>query len=94
MFYIVLFIVLLYVVASFSSGFFMEYNFQIEKSGIDLSHFKFLNWVVVVFSFIFVLGVIIAVYYLLFNFFFKRLYGRHLKQLKETLKELDESQSH
>jgi hypothetical protein len=91
MFYIVLFIVLLYVIISFSSGFFMEYNYQVQQSAIDLSHLKFMNWVVVIFVFLFVLGVILAVYYLLFNFFFKRLYGRYLKQLKTTLKELDES---
>jgi len=91
MFYIVLFIVLLYVVISFSSGFFMEYNYQVQQSAIDLSNFKFMNWVIVIFVFLFVLGVIMAIYYLLFNFFFKRLYGRYLKQLKSTLKELDES---
>jgi hypothetical protein len=91
MFYIVLFIVLLYVIISFSSGFFMEYNYQVQQSAIDLSHFKFMNWAIVIFVFLFVLGIIIAIYYLLFNFFFKRLYGRYLKQLKSTLKELNEA---
>jgi len=91
MFYIVLFIVLLYVVISFSSGFLMEYNYQVQQSAIDLSNFKFMGWFIIVFVFLFVLGIILAIYYLLFNFFFKRLYGRYLKQLKATLKELDES---
>lgn len=91
MFYIVLMIVILYVILSFSSGFFMEYNYQIKQSAIDISHFKLLNWATVIFVFIFVLGAIIAIYYLLFNFFFNRLYGRYLKQLNDTLKELDES---
>lgn len=93
MFYIVLLIVLLYVIIAFSSGFFMEYNYQIQQSAIDLSHLKFMNWAIVIFVFLFVLGVILTIYYLLFNFFFKRLYGRYLKQLKATLKELDESHS-
>lgn len=91
MFYIVLFIVLLYVVVSFSSGFFMEYNFQLKQSAIDVSNFKFMNWFIMIFAFVFVLGIIMTIYYLLFNFFFKRLYGRYLKQLKATLKELEES---
>jgi hypothetical protein len=93
MFYIVLFIVLLYVVISFSSGFFLEYNYQVQQAAINLAHFKFIGWFIIGFVFLFVLGVIIAIYYLLFNFFFKRLYGRYLKQLKATLKELDESHS-
>jgi hypothetical protein len=93
MFYIVLFIIIIYATLAFSSGFFMEYNYQIQQSAIDISKFKFMRWVVVVFAFLFVLGIIIAIYYLLFNFFFKRLYGRYLKQLKATLKELDESYS-
>jgi len=93
MFYIMLFIIIIYATLAFSSGFFMEYNYQIQQSAIDISKFKFIGWFVIVFAFLFVLGIIIAIYYLLFNFFFKRLYGRYLKQLKATLKELDESHS-
>jgi hypothetical protein len=90
MFYIVLVIILLYIVASFSSGFFMEYNYQIKEAGINIKNLSFFGWVVIIFTFIITLGIFIAIYYLLFNMFFKRLYGRYLKQLKATLKELEE----
>jgi hypothetical protein len=90
MFYVVLVIILLYVVASFSSGFFMEYNYQVKEAGINLENLNFFGWAVIVLTFAITLGIFIAIYYLLFNFFFKRLYGRYLKQLKSTLKELEE----
>jgi hypothetical protein len=90
MFYIVLVIILLYVGASFSSGFFMEYNYQVKEAGINLENLSFFGWVVIILSFAITLGIFIAIYYLLFNLFFKRLYGRYLKQLKSTLKELEE----
>jgi hypothetical protein len=90
MFYIVLFIILLYIVTAFSSGFFLEYNYQVKQAGIDLKNLSFFGWTVIVLTFAVTLGIFIAIYYLLFNFFFKRLYGRYLKQLKATLKELEE----
>jgi hypothetical protein len=90
MFYIVLFIILLYILTTFSSGFFMEYNYQVKELGINLENLSFFKWIILIFSFVFILGIFIAIYYLLFNFFFKRLYGRYLKQLKLTLKELEE----
>lgn len=90
MFYIALIIILLYIIVSFSSGFFMEYNYQIKELGINLKNLTLFKWVIIIFSFVFTLGIFIAIYYLLFNFFFKRLYGRYLKQLKSTLKELEE----
>lgn len=93
MFYIVLFIILLYVVASFSSGFFMEYNYQVKQLGINLENLSFLGWATIILTFAITLGLFIAIYYLLFNLFFKRLYGRYLKQLKSTLKELEEANS-
>jgi hypothetical protein len=90
MFYIALFIILLYIVASFSSGFFMEYNYQVKHLGIDLEKLSFFGWSIIILTFIFTLGIFIAIYYLLFNYFFNRLYGRYLKQLKSTLRELEE----
>jgi hypothetical protein len=90
MFYIILFIILLYVVAMFSSGFFMEYNYQIKEAGISIHNLSLFKWIIIIFSFALTLGLIIAIFYLLFNLFFKRLYGRYLKQLKSTLKELGE----
>ena len=93
MFYIALTSVLFYVIASFSSGFFLEYQYQISQSAVDLSQYPFLKWVAVILSFSIVLGIILIVYYLLFNLFFKRLYGRYLEQLKATLRELNESHS-
>lgn len=91
MFYIVLFIVILYVILSFSSGFFMEIRYQMTEMGVDFDKFSLVSWIVVVASFIISLGVLTLIYYLLFNLFFKRLYGRYLKQLKSTLLELNEA---
>lgn len=90
MFYVVLFILLLYVIAAFSSVFFMEFNYQFKEMGIDLKNLPFMKWIIIVLTFMITLGIFIAFYYLLFNLFFKRLYGRYLKQLKSTLKELEE----
>jgi hypothetical protein len=90
MFYIVLIIILIYVVISFSSGFFLESNYQVKELGIDLHNLSFGKWIIIVMVFTVFLGAFIAIYYLLFNFFFKRLYGRYLKKLQATLKELDE----
>jgi hypothetical protein len=91
MFYIVMGIVLIYVMVSFSSGFFMEYNYQIEHTGFDLKALNIWSWLVIVGAFLLSLGLFIIVYLLLFTLFFKRLYGRYLKQLKLTLQELDEN---
>lgn len=91
MFYVVLVIVLLYVIASFSSGFVLSYTYEMKEAGIDLENQKFLQWLVVAIVFLLVLGVILGIYYLLFNLFFKRLYGRYLKQLKATFRELNET---
>lgn len=93
MFYIVMGIILLYVVVSFSSGFIMEYNYQLHNSTLDLHNLKFTSWLIIIASFLFSLGIFVGLYYLLFTLFFKRLYGRYLKQLKRTLKELEESPS-
>ncbi len=94
MFYIVLIIIIIYVIASFSSGFFMEYNYQVEQTGIDFRKLNSIGWIIIIFGFLFTLGIFIAVYYFLFNLFFKRLYGRYLDQLKSTLKELEDTQNH
>lgn len=91
MFYIVLIIVLLYVVATFSLGFFMEYNYQLDEKGIDPTQLGTLSKTIMILTFGVAISIILSVYYLLFNFFFKRLYGRHLKQLQATLKELNET---
>jgi hypothetical protein len=90
MFYIILLIILLYVIAMFSSGFFMEYNYQIKEAGISIHNLSLFKWIIIIFSFALTLGIITAIFYLLFNLFFKRLYGRYLEQLKSTLKELEE----
>ena len=94
MFYIVLIIIIIYVIASFSSGFFMEYNYQVEQTGIDFRKLNSIGWIIIIFGFLFTLGLFITVYYFLFNLFFKRLYGRYLDQLKATLKELEDAQNH
>lgn len=91
MFYVVLALVLIYSIASFSTGFVLEYNHQLQLSGTRADDVPIIKWLIVAVSFLFVASVIVGVYYLLFTFFFKRLYGRHLKLLKGTLKELTES---
>lgn len=91
MFYIVMGIFLLYVIISFSSGFIMESNYQINNSALDLHNLNFTKWLIIIASFLLSLGIFIAIYIVLFTLFFKRLYGRYLKQLKSTLKELEES---
>lgn len=91
MFYIVMAVILIYLSISFSTGFFMEYNYQVNQYSLDLSNLSIMKWAIIIFSFLFTLGIFVAIYYLLFNLFFKRLYGRYLKKLKLTLKELEET---
>ena len=90
MFYIVLWIILLYTAIIFSSGFIMEYSYQVKEAGLDFGNLKFMNWVTMALAFLISMGIITAIYYIPFNFFFKRLYGKYLKQLKITLAELNE----
>ena len=90
MFYIVLSIILLYSVVIFSSSFIMELRYQIQESGLEVDKMKFFNWIILIAAFLISMIFIALFYYLPFNFFFKRLYGKYLKQLKETLKEIEE----
>lgn len=91
MFYIVLVIVLLFVIASFSSGFIMEFNYQAKNLKLNFQNLTFIGWLIIVLTFGITLSLFVAFYYFLFNFFFKRLYGRYLKQLKASLSELEET---
>lgn len=93
MFYIVLVILLFYVTVAFSSGFFLETSYQIKESGLNLASLSFKGWLMIITAFSLALGAFLVVFFLLFNFFFKRLYGRYLKKMIETLKELDEVNS-
>jgi len=90
-FYIVMAVIIIYLIISFSSGFFMEYNYQVNQYRLDIKNLSMMKWAIIIFTFLFTLGIFVAIYYLLFNLFFKRLYGRYLKQLKLTLKELEEA---
>jgi len=90
MFYVVMVIVLFYIAVSFSSGFFLETNYRMEETGLNLSELTLKGWTIMISAFTITLGLVVVTYYLLFNFFFKRLYGRYLKKMTETLKELDE----
>lgn len=90
MFYIVLWIVLFYVAAAFSTGFFMEYSHQAKSSGLRLQEMEPMALIIVIVIFLLSLGVLAGLYYLLFNIFFKRLYGQYLNQLRGTLRELDD----
>ncbi|MFA9390879.1 MAG: hypothetical protein ACERKD_13795 [Prolixibacteraceae bacterium] len=91
MFYIIMALIIVYVIVAFSSGFFMEYNHLVNSSSFDLHNLKLTAWIITILLFLIFLGGLVAVYYLLFTLFFKRLYGRYLKQLKLTLQELEES---
>ena len=91
MFYMVMVAVFIYISISFSTGFLMEWKYQIKQSGIVTHNLNFLHWIKIILAFTFTLAILIVIYYLLFNLFFKRLYGRYLRQLKTTLKELNET---
>lgn len=93
MFYIIMGIIIVYVALSFSTGFIMEYRYQIQNATLDVENLKLTSWLIIGAAFVGCLSVFIVVYYLLFTFFFKRLYGRHLQQLQQTLLELNESAS-
>lgn len=90
MFYIILWIILLYSVIIFSSSFVMAFGYQIKEAGLDVENLKFLNWIILIVIFLISMTLIALIYYLPFNFFYKRLYGKYLKQLKTTLAELNE----
>lgn len=94
MFYVLLGIVLLYAVAAFSSGFIMEYSYQMQQQGIDPNNIDLAKRVIIALTFIVSISIILAIYFLLFQLFFKRLYGKYLKQLNKTLLELNEPEIH
>ena len=93
MFYVVFGIFLFFITVSFSSGFFLETNYQVQSTGINFSSLSLTRWLLMIFVFILTLSVVWGAYYLLFTLFFKRLYGRYLEKMKATLKELDEVNS-
>jgi cell division protein FtsL len=90
MFYLVLIVVLVVVIAGFTTGFILSLNQEVEQSGLNVKEAGFLIWAFVSLAFIISLSILLGIYYLLFNLFFKRLYGKHLIQLSETLNELQE----
>jgi MFS family permease len=90
MFYVLMGIFMLYVVTAFSSGFIMGLNHEMD----DNKMVPFLNGVIITAVFLISVSVIVALYYWLFTFFFKRLYGKYLKQLKATLNELRDPEIH
>jgi len=93
MFYIILAIILLFVSINFSVGFVSGIKMQTLDPGINIQAISIFKWILIASAFLLALGVFIAIYYFLFNLFFKRLYGRFLEQLKATLKELDDVNS-
>ena len=90
MFYIILGVIIVGVIASFSTGFIEGINYQMNELGFNFNKLSFLGWLIAIIGFVISLFIITTIYYLLFTLFFKRLYGRYLKQLKTTLKELEE----
>lgn len=93
MFYIILAIILLFVSINFSVGFVSGIKMQSADPGLNFGAISIFKWLLIASAFLLMLGAFIAVYYFLFNLFFKRLYGRYLEQLKATLKELNEVNS-
>jgi tetrahydromethanopterin S-methyltransferase subunit G len=91
MFYVVLVVLLVFISLSFSSGFISGLNLVGISNGAGASNLSFGKWAIMAFSFLLTLGFFIVIYYLLFSLFFKRLYGKYLTQLKNTLKELNET---
>lgn len=90
MFYIILALVLTYVAVAFTTGFCLGYSQGMQSSGLKITDISMVQWIITIVSFLLTLGVFVAIYLLLFNWFFKRLYGRHLVMLKSTLRELNE----
>ncbi len=90
MFYLILILVLIYVIISFGTGFVIGFTQEMDNLGTQLSDLSVSRWTIVVISFLLTAGLIIGIYILLFNLFYKKLYGRYLAQLKSSLNELNE----
>jgi hypothetical protein len=91
MFYIFLIIVLVYVFAAFTTGFLLGYQHEAEATNFALSKLDPAALIIILLAYILSAGIILLIYYFFFNLFFKRLYGRYIIQLKETLAELNEN---
>lgn len=89
LFYLITIVVLIYIFVAFTSGFILGYTYETAQLQGEQS-MQAAEWIFIVPIFIISAGLIILIYYFLFNLFFKRLYGKYLVQLKETLAELDE----
>ena len=90
MFYMILWIVILLVTFSFTTGFLMEFRYQAKAGDFTMGDFPLLYQIAIILSFILVLGVFIAAYLVLFKLFFRRLYGRYLTKLEQIILELQE----
>lgn len=88
MFYFIFMVFLVYISIVFGTGFYAGFTSSFAESGISMSQLG-KTWILVALIFMFFLALMIAIYYVLFSFFFNRLYGRYLKQLKSTLEELE-----
>lgn len=91
MFYIILAMVLLYIFVSFATGFVVGFTQEMKTLGSEIAEMSASKWAFVIISVVLTAGVILGIYILLFNLFYKRLYGRYLAQLKSSLNELNEN---
>ncbi|PTN08366.1 hypothetical protein [Mangrovibacterium marinum] len=83
LFYGALSVFLLVIVISALAGFFGNPDVQLETIWAERNH-------AVLFTGLALLVAIVALIFLVFHWGFRRLYGRYIKQLKNTLAELDE----
>jgi hypothetical protein len=90
MFYVILFVVMIDIIVSFTTGYYMGYNHQVQEMGLDVNAIPALKWLIIVLSFLITIGVLVGGFYFLFSLFYRRLYGRYLSRLKDTLRELNE----
>lgn len=91
MFYIIFLVFLVYLSLMFLSGFYIGFTSSLADTGIENLHIGkviLIGGTILLFS----LALLISIFYFLFTFFFKRLYGRYLNQLRGSLKELGDAE--
>ncbi len=91
LFYLTLIFIIIIVSASFTTGFVLGF-LNASDNGTSIPN-SFISWAIIVLGYILSLSIIVTLYYILFNLFYKRLYGRHLKQLTATLRELKDPEN-
>jgi len=90
LFYVVLFTLLVVVAVTFVTGLFFGLEVAANRQGVDVGDLNRSQMITVLIGGLLLLTGAVSLLFFLFRWGFRRLYGRYIDRLKETLAELEE----